>query len=145
MKIVITKMGCNEIYSHLSSQTCDFPYSPVFAEQYAKKLSENAEFLTACSDDATLCGLIAYYANRIPTAYISHLWVDANFRRRGLCGEMMGLLHTMLANRGFNKVLIEVRKDNDPAIKAYAKNGYKINSTKSNSYLMEHILEVEEQ
>lgn len=70
MNLTFAKLNFNEVYTHLVSQHEDFPYSTEFINQYAKKLVENAEFLVIYDSNKTLCGLIAYYANRLPEAVL---------------------------------------------------------------------------
>lgn len=141
MNLSMTKMGYEEVYSLLLSQSEDFPYPIEFVVQYAKKLSDNAEFMTAYNDKNLLCGIIAYYANRLPMAYISHLWVNAASRGKGICGMMLQALNESLAKKGFEKIRLETRKKNASAINAYMKNGYEIISSNDDKYLMECVIQ----
>lgn len=49
---------------------------------YAHKLATNAEFVTLRSKDDRLMGVVAFYGNVHPFAYVTHVWV-ANFLRGG--------------------------------------------------------------
>ena len=133
-------MSYDDVYNHLVTQSSDFPYSKEFVELYANKLSKYAEFLTVHDENKTLCGLVVYYANRVPNAYITHLWVNQSYRKKGICNNMLQTLHSWLCNRGFKTIKLEVRKDNEPAIRAYTRQRYEIVSTSDNSFIMEHKL-----
>lgn len=61
---------------------------------------------------------------------IINIEIDENYRRRGFAQ----LLLNELFNLGNNKIFLEVRKSNEPAINLYKKNGFKIISTRYGYY-----------
>ncbi len=70
-----------EVRLHLESTKEDFaPRDEQFISEYSKKLARNAEFTIARDSDGEMCGLVAYYANHKPDAYITHVWVSNSYR-----------------------------------------------------------------
>lgn len=59
----------------------DFPdYTELFLSEYAKKLASHANFITLRSEDNVIQGLVCFYSNVKPTAYITHVWVSKSLR-----------------------------------------------------------------
>ncbi|WP_303644778.1 hypothetical protein [Bacteroides caecimuris] len=81
--IQIELMSYDEIHVHLQESSEDFSLrTEQFLNDYAHKLATNAEFVTLRSKDDRLMGVVAFYGNVHPFAYVTHVWV-ANFLRGG--------------------------------------------------------------
>ncbi len=131
----------DEVKRHLEATKEDFtPRDEQFISEYSKKLAQNAAFVVARGTDGEMYGLVAYYANLSPKAYITHVWVSNSYRGGGYCGRMLRCLHKSMQKRKFNSIRLEVRTDNESAINAYKKAGYSIISTDGRSHLMELLL-----
>lgn len=131
----------DEVKLHMETTREDFiPRDESFISEYSLKLAHNAEFIVARDANGEMVGLVAYYANLSPKAYITHVWVSRNCRGSGGCGRMLQYLHLSLQKRKFNSIRLEVRVDNESAIKAYKKEGYSIISTDDCNHLMELLL-----
>lgn len=100
------------------------PYSDDFRKTYSEKLSENAEFCTVRTDDNELIGVLAFYCNRPPEAYISHACIDSSHRGKQLIHKMLINLQDYLVSKQFHSLKVEVLNDNKPAIRAYENFGF---------------------
>lgn len=70
-----------EVLSHLMHSREDFPHrNTEFIQEYAMKLSRHAKFVTSRSCDKSIEGIVAFYANQRPNAYITHIWVEKCLR-----------------------------------------------------------------
>jgi ribosomal-protein-alanine N-acetyltransferase len=50
--------------------------------------------------------------------------VSPRFRRKGIATKLLNEIETLLKQKGLNEIRLEVREDNNPAIKLYQKTGY---------------------
>lgn len=69
--------------------------------------------------------------------YVSSLIIDQRYRGRGFGGKMLEILFEELKHK---KVLLEVKKINDPAVKLYRKMGFNIVGQNKDEYLMKKFL-----
>lgn len=74
--------------------------------------------------------VIAYfnlYCNNTETleAYLGNLYVLEKYRRQGIARALVNEAFQFTQNRGFEKVVLHVGKDNIPAIKLYEECGFK--------------------
>jgi len=101
------------------------------------KLADKATFVTA-SINSQIVGMIGFYMNNKPLCYITHVSVNAAYRRQGIASEMFSYLESYAVSQEFDLMRLEVDKLNIIAIEAYKKNGYSIVSENANSgYYME--------
>jgi len=71
------------------------------------------------------------------------LAVLADYRRQGLAGQLIGQFVAASRARGAVKIFLEVAENNDPALKLYAKTGFRPISRRWNYYpggLSAHVL-----
>lgn len=69
------------LLSHLRETSDEFyGRSDDFICNYARKLSDNASFVTVSNIDGEICALTAYYVNSAKFVYISHVWVSKSCR-----------------------------------------------------------------
>ena len=72
-----------------------------------------------------IVGYISVYISGIE-AEIMNVSVSEDFRRRGIALDMLGVLRGILRReRGVEKIFLEVRASNEPAIRLYEKCGFK--------------------
>lgn len=126
-----------DVSKHLESTKDDFcSRSMVFIQSYSKKLSHYAFFVTTRTDDNRIVGVIAFYANTLPEAFISHVWVSPEERGMGICGKMIQYINDFCFSKGFSYISLDVRCDNLSAIKSYEKNGFNIVASNDNKHRM---------
>lgn len=101
-----------------------FPKEPwsyrVLAESF-----ENENFIGILCDDG---GNIAAYGGVTvvcDTADIDNIAVDEGYRGSGLGGKILESLVSVAAERGAQKVFLEVRVSNTPAMLLYLRHGFK--------------------
>ena len=74
-----------DIYNHLCETADDFRYpSQEAIKEYAKKLSEYADFMTMRDPQGNFLGIVAYYSNNGNFTYVSHVWVAKCLRGGGI-------------------------------------------------------------
>ncbi len=137
----IEHLDYTEVVSHLRISAKDFePVTTENMQSYANKLSSNALFATCKTNENNLIGLIAFYANRCPNAYISHVWVSEYHRGGGICGKLLRIIEEYCKKYKFNNLRLEVIQGNLAAIRAYKKQNFEIISINGHKHLMEKII-----
>ena len=106
------RLDLKDVLDFFVLTTNDFPdfkeYN--FLENRAKKISDLADFVTCRTLTGKLIGMIAFYMNRPPLCYITHV----------------SLLERRVSLNGCMLVKLEVLKNNIYAIKSYCNCGFKI-------------------
>lgn len=69
-------------------------------------------------------GYCGYYGV-LDEAEITNVAVDPDMRNRGIGRDMVNALLSKAAKNGINRILLEVRESNDPAIHLYEELGFK--------------------
>lgn len=130
-------LSATELRSHFELSKDDFvPRNSQFISDYIEKLVANARFITL-RDDGLLCGMTAFYANNLPNAYISRVWLLKCYRGGCNCDKMLEYVAECCINLGFHRILLEVRRDNIIAQKAYLRNGFKTKVILEETLLMQ--------
>ena len=92
-------------------------------KQYAKKLSENAQFVLAINK-GEMAGFVAYYLNdEGQFIYVPLIWVSSRYQRQGIGEQLIGQLSS-LSLIGYTSILLEVLKTNKGALKFYQNEGF---------------------
>ena len=104
----------------------------------------SVEMLDSCFLSPAFYGLVAVdnglIAGFIGSMYlfengdIINVCVDEAYRRRGVGQALIGQLLAYLKERGVERVLLEVRKSNLPAIKLYEKLGFTLSGERKKYY-----------
>ena len=97
-----------------------------FLENRAKKISDLADFVTCRTLTGKLIGMIAFYMNRPPLCYITHVSLLDGYKGLGLFKRMYVFLERRVSLNGCMLVKLEVLKNNIYAIKSYCNCGFKI-------------------
>lgn len=95
--------------------------------EYAKKLHRHATVMVATINRDTIAGFVAYYINRKEsgTSYLTQIAVHPQYQHMGI-GQMLLLTYeTDSMRNSFSQLMLEVNKENTPAISFYRKNGFK--------------------
>lgn len=121
---------------HLEDNKDVMPYSDIFRQEYSQKLANNAEFCVARDENNEIIGVIAFYCNQLPVAYISHACIDKNHRGKKLIVKMLDCVQQYAQYNNFESLKVEVLNDNYPAIKAYENFGFSFISKASPKSLM---------
>lgn len=105
---------------------------------HSHKLRQNACTIEAWKDD-DLVGLCACYMNNLETriAYITHIEVHPECKHKGYGRKIMDATIVEAKSKGFEKIQLEVHKDNEVAIAFYGSFGFKNIEDRGNKYLME--------
>ena len=129
MTINIEHLQLDELKSFLRIQA-DEAFPDLKDEQRLAMLAEKwhkyAEFCTSRDESDQLVGMIAFYANRPQSgvAYITHVFIDQHFRRRGIFGRLFRKLKDYVGKKGYAVVRLEVNKANSIAIASYLRQGF---------------------
>lgn len=130
------EISLSQLTHHFDLISKELDYSNDFIKEWIHKMHLHALFITAKDENNVLKGIIAFYANRGREAYITHIWVEESTRGQGICGGMMNKVDQIVSALKFSTIRLEVRKNNNSAIRAYLKNGYEISEEKGLSYYM---------
>ncbi len=125
IECTLTKLTTEEIIPFFRKTTNFFPElaNDDYAISYANKLAQFAEFVV-CINDGEIIGMIAYYINTLPTVYITHVCVLPKYQQKGLFKQMLAMVEQESRLREFTTIKLEVRKDNEPAIRAYENSNF---------------------
>jgi ribosomal protein S18 acetylase RimI-like enzyme len=94
--------------------------------QYSKKLYANAYFILCNTNDKSVVGLIAFYANDFETsvAYLSIIFVNQEYQGHGIAKNMIKMMFDKLKELNFIEILLEVHQENASAINMYENIGF---------------------
>ena len=129
MSLCRNKASGAEIKEHLLG--CDFsPSLDVYVkdlDEYINKIISNAERFEVW-EGKKLIGFLACYANNYGAkeAFITMISVLPEARGKGLATSLLKDAADYCANKGFNKVSLEVRDENTNALSLYEREGYKV-------------------
>ncbi len=97
--------------------------SNVDINSFAEKLSENAFFIL-CKSEKEVVGYIAFYENcETKIAYIPSICVRKTYRSKGVASQMLKFLVSQ-SPKDINYIALEVRKNNNSAIRFYKRHGF---------------------
>lgn len=126
IKIAIEVLDYNSIVDFFLSTIQDFPdlKKRCYLEERAMKLSKYAEFVTCRTHLGKMVGMIAFYRNRPPLCYITHVSVLVGYRGNGLFERMCTYLVDTIDINQYQLMELEVKKNNVSAIGCYRKCGF---------------------
>lgn len=134
--IAIEHISALDMVKHLEDNYDVMPYTVNFRQEYSLKLAQNAEFCVARGDENKIIGVVAFYCNQPPIAYISHACIDSSHRGKKLIEKMLNTVQQFVVSKNFDSLRVEVLNDNYPAIKAYENFGFSFISKASPKSLM---------
>ncbi|MDD4748054.1 MAG: GNAT family N-acetyltransferase [Salinivirgaceae bacterium] len=139
-----SKATTDEILNHLIS--CDDLFQPslssnVNLEIYAKKIADKSITFEAW-DGSTLVGLVACYLNDIKKklGYITNVSVVKAYQGCRIGEELLKKLIVFANNQGFEKLALEVERENGKAIKLYQNLNFKVVELKETKLYLERIV-----
>lgn len=135
--ITIQKIDYEPLLTIMRESVESFPKldNEVVIVDYTNRLFNNAEFCITQIDNRII-GIIAFYANRIPNAYISHIYVSKKYRNQGFCGKMLTAIIEYVKVQKFTNIKLEVDKNNVIALSFYQAHGFSLLEERSAKYLM---------
>lgn len=104
------------------------------AQFWSELAADNRTFVAAMEDDHLL-GYADLYVNA-PDAEIQTIAVRSASQRAGVGTELLAAMLAAAMEHHCNRILLEVRADNAPAISMYEKHGFVINGRRSNYYAL---------
>ena len=90
-------------------------------------------FAVGVFDDTVMVGVITFTLS-MDTADIEDIVVDSAHRRKGIAKTLLSLAEKNIKERDIEKIFLEVRASNIPAIGLYEKSGYKRLSVRKKYY-----------
>ncbi|MBC5632684.1 GNAT family N-acetyltransferase [Parabacteroides hominis] len=126
--IKMERLDLKDVLDFFILTTNDFPdfNDDHFLESRAKKISNLADFITCRTLSGNLIGMIAFYMNRPPLCYITHVSLLGGYKGQGLFKEMYDFLERKVSLNGYTLMKLEVLKSNISAINSYCNCGFKI-------------------
>ncbi len=139
---IIKIHGFHEIYDVFSKLSNSFFSFHGDLKAFALKLSENATVYVCIHEQAPV-GVIAFYANRFEekTAFITSVLVDSKLKGQGIGTLLLKTAESECQRRGFNRMKLEVDKQNNCAIQFYTKHQYQIldDATRHSIYMIKNL------
>ncbi len=84
-------------------------------------------------ENQLLTGFITYTVGE-DFADLEDVLIVPDYRKRGQAKQLLGFMLNDLSDKGVNKILLEVRKSNAPAINLYEAFGFKVISKRKKYY-----------
>lgn len=136
----LNRATVTEIAEHLSR--CDGDFVPPLSARiemgsYAHRIGHQAMRFEAWAG-GTLVGLVAAYCNDTErrTAFITSVSVEHRYQRTGLASTLMARCIAHVTQHGFERIELEVDKENAAAIDLYAKSGFAVGSVSGRLVVM---------
>lgn len=106
----------------------------------ADKFARFAEVAVAQENDTCL-GYVAYYCNNqeTKTAYISIIVIKKEYQGKGVGSLLYNSVISVLKQKGFTTLKLEVAKQNTTALSFYSKKGFNVIEDRSSSFLLQII------
>ena len=139
MDISITPIVCNEqiqlVLSYFRDYFPSLQDDDVRFQKIAEKITEYGHFLLATADGNAV-GFAAFYANDIQsnTAILTLIAIKQEYRKFGIGSRLLHEVFAVSAEVGMQKIRLEVRHDNLPAIAFYQKNGFWVDNSSDNIF-----------
>lgn len=129
------EITANEIYAYF--QTCHVRIEGVDMMKFAQKIRANAVTIEAYSS-IVFVGLCACYMNDFATqtAYITHIAVVPAYQGCGYGKQLLEQTIATARERGFERINLEVLKNNTPAINLYQSHHFRIIDDHTAKWLM---------
>ena len=142
----MNKSTLTQIKDHLNECKDDFTpklQSYIDLEEYSKKIWLNAiKFEKFNIKSNKLIGLIAAYdVTDESYGYITNVSVKKENQRNGIALSLLNKCIKYFKNKGYNRIDLEVYKNNKKAISFYKKNNFKISSNNNKTIIMSIKLE----
>lgn len=109
--------------------------------EYAKKIFEKAVTFEAWSG-GVLAGLIAVYFNDVEnrTGFITNVSLVKEYIGKGIANKLLDMCIDYARKNDFKEIKLEVKKNNEPAINLYRKNGFIDYDRKDEAVFMKLVL-----
>lgn len=104
-------------------------------DDWILKMHQNGIMYYAVSDLNIISLIVIYHNKEKHLIYIPYVSVHPDFQGNGISKDMMNYIIKDLPNNQYN-ILLEVRKDNEKALKLYKKLGFYISEDRDEKLLM---------
>ena len=133
-------MGFQELESLIYTEqqaSCGSFIDSESLSSYILKLRAKAE-VVAHYDKGQCVGLVAFYCNdsEKESAFITLVLLDKAFRGKGIANMLIESVLRLCTIRQFSQCSLEVRSDNDAAIRLYERNGFVVKDKYDEKLLM---------
>jgi len=110
---------------------------PWSEESFRNELADSlARYAVALSPEAEVVGYCGYWSI-VGEAHITNVAVHPLHRGRGVGRALMGWLLSDAAENGISSLTLEVREDNEPALRLYESLGFQRYGIRKNYYQIE--------
>jgi ribosomal protein S18 acetylase RimI-like enzyme len=108
-------------------------------EEQANSTSQGADRATFLFfSEKTPLGIAAIYrlAHPTDTGEVIQVWVDPDYRGKGLAKDLIEFIIQWANENGFHKILVTIRKENPGALAFYRKCGFQVSLDSGDSFVL---------
>ena len=103
---------------------------------YSKKLADCADFIV-CRSMGQIAGVLAFYMNNGNFVYVTFVCVLKEFQRLSIFSNMLCQLESLAREKGYEKIRLEVAKENVSAQLVYLHKDFSIIEKGEKSFFLE--------
>lgn len=111
-----------------------FPEDPWTASMFEEELSNSLKYFTVAEEDDEIIGFADTFLMEDICAEIFDIAVAKNARRQGVGKALMEDIIDRAADSGVDRLQLEVRAGNDPAVALYESLGFESTGTREDYY-----------
>lgn len=109
-------------------------FSNPWSIESIQKALQNSENVYIVADiDGRVAGYAGFWCS-FESADLCNIAVDSSFRRRGVAAAILQEAFHLLTEKGVERILLEVRCSNEPAILLYQREGFEILTIRKGYY-----------
>ena len=133
--IGVDTINAENLLEHFNS--CDVHIENVDLLEHSIKLRRYATTIEAWEREI-LVGLAACYLNRpeLGVAFITHIAILPKYQRKGIGRLLIRKVAELAKAKSFSELILEVKKNNEKALKFYFSMGFAVNEDRGDKYLM---------
>ena len=115
-----------------------FPYlfNNLDISAFSKKLADYANFIV-CRCSGQMAGILAFYMNNGHFVYVTFVCTLKEFQRLSIFSNMLHKLENLAQEKGYEKIRLEVAKENHSAQQVYLHKDFSVVEQGDNSLFME--------
>lgn len=138
MSYSVERLCEQDIFSFFAKAQEQFPYlfNNLDVSVFSKKLADYANFIV-CRCTGRVAGILAFYMNNGLFVYVTFVCTLKEFQRLSIFSNMLYKLEDLTREKGYEKIRLEVAKENNSAQQVYLHKGFSVVEQGEDSLFME--------